>query len=352
VEGKIAFNLKNEAYGIFTPEKIPVCITEHNWPDGTIPLVSVRTLTYNHEKYISECIEGVLMQRTTFAVEFIIHDDASSDNTAFIISQYQKKYPNLIRVIYQKENQYSKPDFGNLREVTLNKLKGKYVAYCEGDDFWTDPLKLQKQVDFMEKNPDVSLCGHTGNIHVNNKICFPTVTYRKTAYPTMTDLIRYNPFLTASICYRYSILPLPKWTLKLKFGDYPIYFQALTLGKIAILPDNMCTYRIHPGGVWSSHNTFPAGLVRNAKETLKYHRLLKIHYPFSFLEAKANNLRIMELSALIIKMYKCRHLKKYSTTWAICMIPIVFIRFGYEIIKTVTGIITMINKLTKMTSSG
>jgi glycosyltransferase involved in cell wall biosynthesis len=122
------------------------------------PLVSICCITYNHEKYIKDAIEGFLMQKTDFPFEIIIHDDASTDNTADIIKMYEKKYPELIKPIYQVENQYSKGVKVTL--LVFKKAKGKYIALCEGDDYWTDPLKLQKQITEMEKHPECHISFH------------------------------------------------------------------------------------------------------------------------------------------------------------------------------------------------
>lgn len=121
-------------------------------------LVSIICITYNHEKFIRYALDGFLMQKTNFKYEILIHDDASTDKTASIIKEYEIKYPNLFKVIYQKENQYSKG-----KEVTsllLEKASGKYLAFCEGDDYWIDENKLQKQVDFLEQNKNYSAVVH------------------------------------------------------------------------------------------------------------------------------------------------------------------------------------------------
>ena len=141
----------------FTHLAEPIPITEHNWPEGTIPLVTTKTITYMHEKYIRECIEGILMQKTTFPVQVLIHDDASTDATADIMREYERKYPKLIQCFYQKENTYGKPNRRDLMKDYHDAVAGKYIALCEGDDYWTDPLKLQKQVEFLEANPDYGL---------------------------------------------------------------------------------------------------------------------------------------------------------------------------------------------------
>lgn len=120
------------------------------------PLVSICCLAYNHEPYIRQCIEGFLMQKTTFPIEILIHDDASTDNTAEIIREYEAKFPIIIKPIYQIENQYSK-GVGVSRAFQFPRAKGKYIALCEGDDYWIDPLKLQRQMDFLECNKEYGL---------------------------------------------------------------------------------------------------------------------------------------------------------------------------------------------------
>lgn len=122
-------------------------------------IVSISCITYNHEPYIRECLDGFMLQKTTFPIEILIHDDASTDGTAEIIREYEAKYPKIIKPIYQTENQYSK---GISISATFNwpRAKGKYIAMCEGDDYWTDPLKLQKQVDALEKNFNINICSH------------------------------------------------------------------------------------------------------------------------------------------------------------------------------------------------
>lgn len=121
-------------------------------------MVSVLCLVYNHEKYLRKCLDGFVMQETDFKYEVIINDDASTDASADILREYEAKYPDIFKVIYQTENQYSK------KKSVINgiyaKAQGKYIAFCEGDDYWTDPHKLQEQVDILENNPDCHLCTH------------------------------------------------------------------------------------------------------------------------------------------------------------------------------------------------
>ncbi|MBO7467830.1 MAG: glycosyltransferase family 2 protein [Bacteroidaceae bacterium] len=120
------------------------------------PLVSVITITYNHAPYIAKCIEGVLMQKVDFPMEFIIADDCSTDGTREICEKYAKKNPNLIRLILTEKNVGAVEN----EQRAFKAAKGKYIATCEGDDYWTSSFKLQKQVDFLEANPDYSVCFH------------------------------------------------------------------------------------------------------------------------------------------------------------------------------------------------
>lgn len=122
-------------------------------------MVSICCLVYNHEPYLRQCFEGFVMQKTTFPIEILVHDDASTDYSADIIREYTEKYPHLFKPIYQTENQYSK---GVKITMTyqIPRAKGKYIAMCEGDDYWTDPMKLQKQVEFLEGHEEYVLSFH------------------------------------------------------------------------------------------------------------------------------------------------------------------------------------------------
>ena len=123
-----------------------------NSTDSRPLMVTIRCITYNHEPYIRQCLEGFVMQKTNFRFEAVVHDDASTDGTANIIREYAEKYPDIIKPIYETENQYSKHD-GSLSRIMDEHTHGKYIAFCEGDDYWTDMYKLQKQYDFLETNP-------------------------------------------------------------------------------------------------------------------------------------------------------------------------------------------------------
>ena len=140
-----------------------------NTENNKLPLiVTIQCLVYNHESFLRQCLDGFVMQKTSFRFEVIVHDDASTDGSAAIIREYADKYPEIIKPIFETENLYSKRD-GSLRRVMYRNTRGKYVAICEGDDYWTDPYKLQKQVDFLESHPDYVMCSHRFNQYIEDK---------------------------------------------------------------------------------------------------------------------------------------------------------------------------------------
>lgn len=220
------------------------------------PLVSVCCITYNHEPCISQAIESFLMQKTNFPFEIIIHDDASTDRTPGIIREYGKKYPDLIKPIYQKENQYSK---GIKPNYTFNypRAKGKYIALCEGDDYWIDPYKLQKQVDFMEANEDYSLCftnckllDLNGNIMKENYL-------EKQSEKTFTHLDMPTGAPTQTMLFRKKYLnSIPKSYLTAPGEDSYLEVWLSICGKVKYHNFNSAVYRITNQGVYTGLNDF------------------------------------------------------------------------------------------------
>lgn len=226
--------------------------------DNRPVIVSIQCMVFNHEPYLRDCLNGFVMQKTNFRFEAIVHDDCSTDNSADIIREYAEKYPEIIKPIFEKENQYSKHD-GSIEKVTDKFIKGKYIAKCEGDDYWTDPFKLQKQVDFLEEHPDYSVCTHNFRVLKDGIIASKTnynnlnfnddgyLTYTIDDYfgdtwytQTLTALIRFDAF--------FSDIPNKKYKY---YRDTIFYYYILKKGKGALLEDCMGVYRKTSTGVFA-----------------------------------------------------------------------------------------------------
>jgi glycosyltransferase involved in cell wall biosynthesis len=236
----------------------PVRIRDQVWPEGTVPVVSICSLAYNHESYVRDCLEGILMQETTFPVEILIHDDASTDNTANIIREYEARYPRLIKSICQTENQFSKGKVGAPLHAFPGK-RGEFMAYCEADDYWTDPSKLQKQVDFLDRNPDYVMCYHdakivdeSGNIVAESKLPavdrrdFSSAELMKGAWTLTLSRVVRN--VTGRAEKEAPVRPMRVLNLDiLSTAIVGKYGKGKYLGDI-----KPAVYRMHPSSVWSS----------------------------------------------------------------------------------------------------
>lgn len=223
------------------------------------PVVSICCITYNQAKYISDCINGFLMQQTDFPIEIIIHDDCSSDETTHIIRQYAKKHPDLIFPIYETENQFSKGVRGMFAKYCIPRARGKYVAYCEGDDYWTDPHKLQKQVDILEAHPEVTM------VYTLFSMVDPDNRPVKDGYDepikrmyASGDLfhkfIHRNFPLTCTVMLRREIaLGDPAITPPHKY-DYSLFMEAALKGNLYFLNEYTAAYRRNPAGMVMSQS--------------------------------------------------------------------------------------------------
>jgi len=222
------------------------------------PLVSVIITTYNHEKYIRSAIEGCLMQKTSFPFEIIIHDDASTDNTSSIVREYAETYPHQIIPVIQEENLYNKGVKGAERYHKFLEplVKGKYIAHCEGDDYWIDPLKLEKQVTVMEKDPSISMCFTAvrvkfANCNRKNRI---KRSYKGSCYCAPKDIILGNGGFSDLVSI---IIPadiyddLPEWYHLSPTGDVALNFLAMVRGKVYYLDEVTATYRFLSPGSWT-----------------------------------------------------------------------------------------------------
>ena len=222
------------------------------------PLVSICCITYNHENYIRDAIEGFLMQKADFPFEIVIHDDASTDATADIIREYERKHPDIIKPIYQTENQYSKGGHATL--LTFKAAKGKYLALCEGDDYWIDPLKLQKQITGMEKYPECCISFHPAVkrfVDGSGDDEMVGLYSNKTTIIPVEDIIlsRWGHIPTASIILNRSVVPRIFSFFNLAkdapVGDYYIRVLGAENGGALYLNDIMSVYRYMVPGSFS-----------------------------------------------------------------------------------------------------
>ena len=217
-------------------------------------MVSVVCVTYNHKSCLAEAIESVLMQNTDFKYELIIHDDASTDGTTSIIQEYVEKYPDIIVPIYQKENQYSKGIKATVFFVP--KVKGKYIAFCEGDDYWTDTSKLQTQVDIMEQNPSYSMCTHASEkVNTRGEALGVIGDLKEDAVYNAVDIIssEITMFHTSSYLFKTEFAQnLPFYYYSAPVGDYPLRIYLSTRGDIYHISKVMAVYRLGIESSWST----------------------------------------------------------------------------------------------------
>lgn len=220
-------------------------------------MVTIHCITYNHENFIADAIDSFLKQQTNFNFEIIIHDDASTDRTADIIREYQKQYPNLIKPIYQIENKYSKGE--SVGDFIIQRAKGKYIALCEGDDYWIDPFKLQKQVDYMEENPQCSLCVHAGHVvsASEKNLMWNSRPNKGSKFFTVDEVIEGGGdlFLTNSMLYPTKLAKdKPDFFEKVSVGDYPLTINLSLLGSVYYMDEFMSAYRVGHSGSWTATN--------------------------------------------------------------------------------------------------
>lgn len=218
------------------------------------PLVSICCITYNHAPFIRQCLEGFLMQKTNFPIEILIHDDCSTDGTTEIVKEYAAKYPDLIFPLYETENQYSKPNHLLLDFYNYRRARGKYIAYCEGDDYWTDPLKLQKQVDFMEANPEYSLCWCQADITIADSGIIQQSRFieHNTDVSVREFLMEGKGAAPLTMVFRVANFSFDWSKHYTCYLDTMEIYHLLKVGKGIVLNFKGGVYRIHKGGISSS----------------------------------------------------------------------------------------------------
>jgi len=228
--------------------------------------VSINCLTFNHEPYIRECLEGFVNQKTNFAFEVNIHDDASTDKTADIIMEYQKKYPDIIKPLIQTENQYSQGVHVN-RDINFLRANGEYMAMCEGDDYWIDPYKLQKQIDFLDNNPDVGISMSLVKTYIQNSNKLvekrEAIDFNEDGIYSTIDYLKFPFSQTSSFVFRNEAYDFPEWTRKVHAGDKTlVVITTRNIRKIKLHFEYFSVYRVHGNSITyrAKYNIFKKSL--------------------------------------------------------------------------------------------
>ena len=282
-----------------------------------VPLLSVCLITYNHENYIRQAIEGVLMQKVNFNWELIIAEDCSTDKTRDIILEYKKKHPDFIKLILQEKNVGPAKNWIEL----ITKPNSKYIAYFEGDDYWTDPLKLQKQVGFLEANPDYVI--HSGFAKLSNEKNELLGRVSDKGFFDLKDFYTQNNLVTCTVMFRNLIKEYPKLLYKIRFGDWFLYVMLLNISKLkAYTSDEVFSfYRLHDQGTMVNLSKIDYFKVHMLQ--IKY---LKEYLGFTLSDKKdIDNINNYSMKIFEIEMSNKYFLKALKT---------VFLNFNYVGFKT------------------
>lgn len=286
------------------------------------PTVAIWTMTYNHAPYIRECLDGIVMQQTNFPFVAIVHDDCSLDGTIEIIKEYASKYPDIIKPIFEEENQYSKRNgsLDRIKQQSLTATGAKYIAICEGDDYWIDPLKLQKQVDFLESHPDYSLIYSNFNILIQKdgkiiKNVFDSMPYRYPKwYNTPEDfIIRGGYTCPPSWLIRSKQLFCP--SIKSCDGSFVTFAHFLCTSRVYCLNDTMAVYRV---------------LRESASHSLNYSKLYK------------REQELLNVKKELVKLYKLdlNCITEIEKNYYNSFLSLIFINKDYEEVWKADRILT------------
>jgi glycosyltransferase involved in cell wall biosynthesis len=247
--------------------------------------VSVLMITYNHEKFVARAIDSILMQKVDFDYEVVIGEDCSTDNTREIVLGYKEEFPNKIRLLLNQKN------LGGRKNLiqTFKACKGEYIAMLEGDDYWTSPHKLQKQVDFLDTHPECAICFHNVMViyedspeishpfYVQNPNG-PFMKGKPKPISNLEDLLKGNFIQTPSVMFRAPPFDeFPNWFYFTPMGDWSIHILNAQHGKIGYIDEIMGIYRIHDGGVWSSK-----GLIPKLQREIETYRFFNAHFNFRY----------------------------------------------------------------------
>lgn len=262
-------------------------------------LVAIHCLVYNHEPYLRDCFEGFVMQKTNFRFVAVVHDDASTDNSAAIIREYEEKYPDIIKPIYEAENQYSKRDgsVGRIMDEAIDATGAKYVAMCEGDDYWTDPLKLQKQVDILEVDESLMACCTNCSVvdmrgnELEEKRVQPVVKENKQGRYSLRDFFdQGHQYPTLSVVYRNTHqdeVRQKTTTMRNPYmGDWTLWIALLCFGDMYYLDEVTCAYRINPTSLTHDQSKMNQRRLGQAKDNFRLIPLVASCLPDDYQDKK------------------------------------------------------------------
>ena len=245
---------------------------------GNNPKVSVSLVTFNHEKFIAQAIESILLQEVDFSYEIIIGEDFSSDKTREIVIEYQKQYPDKIRLILPEENLgcYGQKIFVQ----TLQACRGEYIAILDGDDYWTSPYKLQQQVDFLDNHPECAICFHdvTTIFEDKSRTSRRYNDFEPPAFSSIENILKSNFIPTCSTLYRRGLFDeFPEWYCDTVCGDWVLHVLNARHGKIGYINQSLAVYRVHSNGLFSSMKK-----IQQLKEAIKCYKLLNEYLDFEY----------------------------------------------------------------------
>lgn len=284
------------------------------------PLVSISCITYNHAPYIRQCLEGFITQKTNFAYEVLIHDDASTDGTSEIIQEYENKYPDIIKPIYESENQYQKGVPMGSEVWNVPRAQGKYIALCEGDDYWTDPNKLQKQVDYMEQHPEIDLCCTASQQYVQKTGKFIGHGGTSLCEKYDTCIMGYNDIFTATTLirtdsFRKCYAELKSFLSQDLIIDTAYWYWFAYYNKIKYFDEETAVYRILENS--ACHTTDNTKTVWNQWRFLRLKLSFLIRYPLKENQEQVKKSIFEEIEkhvqyAQYVSEEKVRHSKTYK----------------------------------------
>ncbi len=267
--------------------------------------LSVLMLTYNHENFIAQAIDTVLMQQVNFKYEIVVGEDCSIDKTRDILISYKNRYPDKIRLLLPPKNLGM---MNNLMQ-TLEACNGKYVAIVEGDDYWTSVNKLQKQVDFLDNNPHLSTCFHNVNVvyddesleshpfHLSNST-YEHSTIKPLPISKLEDIVQGNFIQTCSVMFRNKLYgSFPQWFITMPLGDWPLHVLNAQYGNIGYIDEILGVYRVHKGGVWSS-NMSKFREIEDFKKVIFCYDTLNKHFDFKYSQNIRKRLARLYLGAI------------------------------------------------------